>query len=157
MAVILHTHDNFEQDVAKMGRLIQRIWPTLYGFKQHDAFRLEWVDASDSDVQSINLPLPNRNVETRQIEMCSFVTLQRGATWRDLHLVFYAKVVDPNGVKGQWHLTSIPAVIIRHIVPLSQKQTLRKIKKLGLPKPPASRRHRRHTQHFPDGSVKHVD
>jgi len=130
----------------------------LHKFKIHDRFEIEWVDASESHVPSINLPLANHTVETRQQEMGYFLCLQKGDTWHDLHLIYYLKSVDRDGCgPGQWHITSVPVYLIKRIVPLTKKEALKESKNGEWLRRMRSRRHRRHTQRFSDGSVKFVD
>jgi hypothetical protein len=138
-----HTHDILE---------------ILHKLKPHERFEIEWVDASESRVTRIDLPIPNHTVETRQLEMGYFLCLQKGDTWHDLHLIYYLKSVDKDSRgPGQWNVTSIPVYLIKRIVPLTKKEALKESKNGEWLRRMRSRRHRRHTQRFSDGSVKYVD
>jgi hypothetical protein len=128
--------------------------------KPHQAFEIEWIDASESDVTSVLLPLPDHNVETRHQEIGWFVTLQKGASWRDLHLIYIIRILDADTPTKRYRVESIPLVLAKRIVPLDVKQALKAIKRASAAANTASarpRHHRRHTQRFNDGSVKHVD
>jgi hypothetical protein len=126
--------------------------------KPHDRFEIEWIDASKSDVLNIDLPLRNHTVETRQEEMGYFLCLQKGETWRDPHLVYCLRITDKNNPgAGQWQVTSVPVALIKRITPLTKKEVLRLQKTGKGGRRVRSRRYRRHTQRFSDGSVKFVD
>ena len=141
-----------------IGKGDSRVMEVIRALKPHDRFEIEWMDASEIDVLNIDLPLKNRAVETRREEMGYFLCLQKGDTWHDLHLVYCLRITDQNNPgAGQWHLTSVPVSLIKRITPLTKKEALRRQKSGRQPLTFKSRRHRRHTQRFSDGSVKFVD
>lgn len=134
------------------------ILEVLRKLKPHDRFEIEWIDASESRVPRIDLPLANHTVETRQQEMGYYLCLQKGDTWHDLHLIYYLKSVDKDSRgPGQWHVTSVPVYLIKRILPLTKKEALKELKNGEGGRRVRSRRHRRHTQRFSDGTVKYID
>jgi len=135
---------------------------TLRQLKHLQPFELEWIDASESEVASITPPLPDHNVETRHSEIGWLVTLQRGAAWRRLHLVYMIRGLDMDAPTKRYKIESIPIELVMRVRPLAEKEALKVIKArnnsvLDKRTQARPRHHRRHVQRFADGSVKYVD
>jgi len=143
----------------------------LRSLKTGDRIEVWWADASEGDVKSLALPLPGHNVETRQHEIGWFVGLQKGDTWRDIHLIFQTRRTDIEGPSPRFKITSIP---FARICPQCGLEVLMLVKRLRLledgkearkqaenkdePSPPSRpRRYRKRVQRFRDGSVKYID
>jgi len=97
--------------------------------KPEDRIEVWWVDASESDVRSLALPLSGHNVETRQHEIGWFVGLQKGDTWRDIHLIFQTRRTDVEGPSPRFKITSIP---FARVCPQCGLEVLMLVKRLRL-------------------------
>ena len=96
----------------KLARFEEKRKSTLLKFVQNlkrgDRVEIWWIDASESDVKNLTLPLPDHCVETLHREIGWFVGLQKGDTWRDIHLIFKTRSTDPDTVSSKHKIISIP-------------------------------------------------
>jgi len=142
----------------------------VQNLKPGDRIEIYWTDASETEtVRNLVLPLPPGLVETRQREIGWFVGLQKGDTWRDIHLIFETRVVDPDSPAPRHKISSIPfarkcqhcgeimPMLVKRVILLQEGKEAKKFKR-GQPKEEKNgRRFRKHRQRFPDGSVKYVN
>ncbi|MBI2184288.1 MAG: hypothetical protein HYU39_04930 [Thaumarchaeota archaeon] len=115
----------------------EKISDAVAQLNQGDYVTATWIDASQTrPIRLQGKPLPNHTVETRKTTSGRFITLQRGDTWHDPHLVLGIEKTD-----DQWEIISIPLSLVKQLSSAEAKEPLK-----GTPRS-AKRR-------FADGSVK---
>ncbi len=73
---------------------------------------VEWLDASTSNIEKRDLPLPNYYVETRRRTTGIFLCLQKSKFNNQLHLILELDYIDDIGFK----IISIPISLIYNII-----------------------------------------
>jgi len=142
----------------------------VQNLKPGDRIEIHWIDASGTkNVKNIVLPLPPGLVETRRKAIGWFIGLQKGDTWRDIHLIFETDVIDPDSPTPKHEISSIPfahkcqhcgemtSMLVKRVLPLQEGKEAKKFKRGQTEEPKNSRRYRKSRQRFPDGSVKFLN
>ncbi len=95
-----------------MKRRSKHILDILNSIPKNKPIIVEWIDASTSNIEKKDVPLPNYYVETRRRTVGTFLCLQKSKFNNQLHLILELDYIDDIGFK----IISIPICLIYNII-----------------------------------------